>query len=524
MGMFGRGPVIVGTVVVIFGLAVFLWKSVLLALPVTPSDSAGPWRVELSVTARGNSRGSVRAGLPTTSARQVIFDESNSPDRLLFAIRTEGYQRTGIWSGRLRGVHNLLYGFRVDLTKAPPVEIPEGLLPPPPAEIVSQYGRESTDFPAASPEVKALLETLAPAAEPAARLRLLFGFVTDEVGKTNHGSEDALLTLAAREGRPEGRIRLLVALLRAAGIPARPVGGLQLREGSDPRPVLWAEAWLGDLWVPLAPNDAQMGSAPASTVVLRRGDFVLVEATGVEAVGHRWRGLREHLRPEELYAMMVPADPLLARLSLYRLPVETQSALRALLLLPLGALMVAIFRNVIGVPTFGTFMPVLIALALRTTALLPGLAIVGAVIAIGLLGRIGLDRLRLLLVPRLAILLCFVVLLVTGLALLGRGADTRDFFGGVLLPMVILTMLIERVSVTLEEEGTRAVLVKAGWSVSAAVAVYGIFQSVGAQHIMFSFPELVFVVIGTLVWIGGYTGYRLSDLIRFRGLAEGERQ
>jgi hypothetical protein len=31
---------------------------------------------------------------------------------------------------------------------------------------------------------------------------------------------------------------------------------------------------------------------------------------------------------------------------------------------------------------------------------------------------------------------------------------------------------------------------------------------------MFGFPELVIVVMGVLIWIGGYTGYRISDLIR----------
>jgi hypothetical protein len=36
---------------------------------------------------------------------------------------------------------------------------------------------------------------------------------------------------------------------------------------------------------------------------------------------------------------------------------------------------------------------------------------------------------------------------------------------------------------------------------------------------MFSFPELILVVMGFLVWIGGYTGYRVMDLIRFRSFA-----
>jgi hypothetical protein len=39
---------------------------------------------------------------------------------------------------------------------------------------------------------------------------------------------------------------------------------------------------------------------------------------------------------------------------------------------------------------------------------------------------------------------------------------------------------------------------------------------------MFSFPELVLCIMGLLVWIGGYTGYRLSDLLRFRLLARPE--
>jgi hypothetical protein len=169
-------------------------------------------------------------------------------------------------------------------------------------------------------------------------------------------------------------------------------------------------------------------------------------------------------------------------------------------------------------------MPVLISIALRSTNLLPGLALVAAVLLVGILSRGVLERLRLLLVPRLAILLCLVVLSVTAFALVGNASATRDFFAGVLFPMVILTMLIERFSVTAAEEGLRAALVRAGFSVLVAVAVYPIFRSAAAEQLMFGFPELVLSVMGLLVWIGGYTGFRVSDLIRFRllGLGNGE--
>ena len=39
---------------------------------------------------------------------------------------------------------------------------------------------------------------------------------------------------------------------------------------------------------------------------------------------------------------------------------------------------------------------------------------------------------------------------------------------------------------------------------------------------MFSFPELMIAIMGTLIWMGGYMGYRVVDLIRFRELARAE--
>ena len=105
------------------------------------------------------------------------------------------------------------------------------------------------------------------------------------------------------------------------------------------------------------------------------------------------------------------------------------------------------------------------------------------------------------------------------LALTGAGFENRDLTSGVLFPLVILTMLIERFSITLAEEGLRESLIRAAWSTIVAVAVYPVFQSSLAEHLMFGFPELVLTVIGILILIGGYTGYRAADLVRFRSLA-----
>ena len=113
----------------------------------------------------------------------------------------------------------------------------------------------------------------------------------------------------------------------------------------------------------------------------------------------------------------------------------------------------------IGVPTYGTFMPLLVAFALRGYPLAPGLALVAFVLAIGVGTRLALERLRLLMVPRLSIMLCVVVLCVAGFSLVGDALGARDFFAGVLFPIVILTMLVERFTIAIAEEGLRPALV-----------------------------------------------------------------
>jgi len=511
-----------GLLFVVLGLAIFLWKTLGLGLPLIPTDVEGLWRVELEIAARGvGRRGSLRAALPSSEPGQVVFDESSASDRLLFTIRTDDGGRVGVWSGRFEGLHEVVHGFRVELDELVR-NPPEGALSPPSDEIRAAHAQPTVEFPAAAPEVLELLEDLPQAddRDVVGRTRALFAFVSNEIASVDRGSGDALLTLSAREGSPEGKTRLLVTLLRASGVPARSVLGLRLAAGHAPETVTWAQAWIGGKWVPMSPTDGFFGRRPKELLVLRRGGLEAIEATGLDAVTHRYHALREHLRPEELAVMMVPPSPLLAPLSLYRLPLRAQGPLRLLLLLPLGALVTAVFRNLIGVPTFGTFMPALIALALRESSLGIGLAMIAAVIGIGILGRLVLDRLHLLLVPRLSILLCLVVLSVTAFAALGRGIESRGLSGGVLLPIVILTMLIERFSVTLAEEGLRPAMIKAGWSTFIAVAVFPIYRSVLAAQVVFGYPELVVVVIGLLVWIGGYTGYRISDLLRFRSFAQ----
>ncbi len=520
----------VGLALFLLGSGIFAFKVLSLNLPLLPADTKGFWLVELNIDARGQgSRGSVRAAFPSSDALQRVDDEYRLADRLEFALRETPGGRVGLWNGRLDGVHQLSAAFRLQLVPLSQDAEELGVssdvsLQPIPSEIIVLYGRPEPDLPSRASAIDALLSELRlpPGEDSIGRVRTVFAFVADEVATEQTGSSDALLTLAAREGNEHGKARLLVTALRASGTPARVIRGLDLSE-RDPAPSTWCEAYVGERWIPMSPSRGFFGSRPGDLVALSVGTAPLVEGTGVTALSYRYRALRQRLKPEDLALLMTPATPWLNAISLYRLPLETQEALRVLLLLPVGALLLTVLRNIVGLPAFGTFLPVLVAFSFRSTELAVGLMLVASVLLFGGLGRLLLDRLHLLLVPRLCIILCLVILILTAFAVGGRSLESRELFGGVVFPVVILSMLIERFSVTAAEEGFGEAFQRLGWTTLIALLVYPVLKSPAIEVAIFGFPEPVIAIMGLIVLIGSYTGFRLMELIRFRALAqEGE--
>ena len=189
-----------------------------------------------------------------------------------------------------------------------------------------------------------------------------------------------------------------------------------------------------------------------------------------------------------------------------------------MLLVPISALLIGFFRNVIGFPTFGIFMPVLLALAFRNTGLLYGLGIFAFVIGVGYGFRESLNNLRLLLVPRLSVLLSMVVAFVTVFALIGNAYRLREFMAVGLLPIVILTMTIERFFIITEEAGLREALRTAVGTAAVSSITYWIINWDPLQLMFFLYPELISAVAAFQVLLGRYTGFRLLELSRFRDL------
>jgi len=204
--------------------------------------------------------------------------------------------------------------------------------------------------------------------------------------------------------------------------------------------------------------------------------------------------------------------------SIYALPVEEQNAFKTILLVPIGTLVVALFRVLIGIKTSGTFMPILIALAFIQTTLLWGLILFIAVVGAGLYIRFHLARLNLLMIGRISSVVTVVILLMSGISILSYKLGLHQILTITFFPMIILSWTIERMSILWEEEGPQEVALQGGGSLLVASTAYLFMSNPLVEHLTFNFPELLLVQLAAILLIGQYTGYRLTELRRFRAL------
>ena len=61
-------------------------------------------------------------------------------------------------------------------------------------------------------------------------------------------------------------------------------------------------------------------------------------------------------------------------------------------------------------------------------------------------------------------------------------------------------------------------MIQGSGSLIVAIAAYFAMDNIYVRHLSFTFPELLLIVLSLVILIGRYTGYRLSELIRFAPL------
>lgn len=348
-------------------------------------------------------------------------------------------------------------------------------------------------------------------------------FITEAVKQINQLNNDNVNLLLDSDTSAVGRARVLELLLGAAHIPVEKIHMLPLVQNQELRPELWLRSYNGDEWIYFNPVDGQR-RVPDDRVVWWQGDQPVFDIDG----GRNVR-LIFSLHRSEMGALQL-AQTLQERgassfmdYSMYALPLPSQELYRILLLIPIGVLVVLAMRSFVGIETLGTFTPVLIALAFQETQVIWGLLMFTVITAMGLTLRSYLEYLRLQLLARLSVVLTFVVIVIAAISFVSYKLGLSTGLSVALFPMVILTMVIERTSIVWEERGGVASMkVGAGTLVTAVLSHYVmVWQPL--VYFVFTFPGTLLCAASIMILIGHYRGYRLTELVRFRAMAEEPR-
>ncbi len=486
-------------------LVIFAYKAFVLGLPLSPGQSSGAWSVEATVRFTAG-RGSIKASLqvPNLTPGYILGEEYNVSPGYGFSTDYTGGGRKADWAIRSAKGPQTLY-YRAVLYEDSSRSQEDSTPPFPPVPQMEESFQTATET--------LIAEVQQRSADPVS-------FTTELLRRLNDRSPDQHVSLLLSNANSRTDfVNVAIKVLAAARYPARLVRGIYLRDRQRHADVIpFLEMHDSDRWIYFNPVSGEPG-LPKDFLVWWRGSDPLVSVDGGSKVE-----VNLAVQRDQLSALTIAKER--ARLtrskaiefSIFGLPIKTQAVYAILLMIPVGALVMVLLRNVVGLESFGTFLPVLVALSFRETNLLWGLVLFTLLVMLGLSIRFMLERLRLLLVPRLTAVLIIVVMLMLAVSVLSHRLGLESGLSIALFPMVIIAMAIERMSVMWEERGA-AEAIKAGLGTLLVASLAYLVMGIDAlEHLIVTFPELLLVILAIVLIIGRYTGYRITELIRFKAL------
>ncbi len=361
-------------------------------------------------------------------------------------------------------------------------------------------------------------------------------FISEAIRRVNDLDNPNVDLLLKGDSSAKNRYNVAELLLSQAHIPVQRVNTLELKPSVDQPTEIWLRSYIETAgrdketnrnvttgkWYYFNMSNGSVG-LPKNAIIWWVGDDPLVSVNNGVKPKVSFSVTDKELTAISLaQANNAESSDFLAY-SLYSLPISIQYGYELMLMIPFGVLVILLVRNVVGIQTLGTFTPVLIALAFRETGLAFGIAFFTIITSVGLLVRSYLEHLKLQMLSRLSVVLTFVIIMIAVLSIFSYKMGFAQGLAIGLFPMVILTMTIERLSITWEERGAGNVLKISIGTLIASSLAYLLMEIPEFVYFVFTFPGVLLVLAGFMLMMGRYRGYRLTELKRFKAMLKEEK-
>ncbi len=370
---------------------------------------------------------------------------------------------------------------------------------------------------------KAALKLLADAEERTVDDLGLTDRLLDQLNSNTPSTEVKLIFSGKR--RKALLMKTISELLAYKNIPSRFAYGITLKSSRKIlHPTRLLEIYSKGKWHVIDPDTGAMG-VPANFLLFRRGGESLLDVVGGKNSRVEFsviESVRSSYSLAEKRAASANKKDFFD-FSVYSLPVQGQNAFKWLSILPLAILVTVFLRNILGFQTMGTFTPILISMAFLETTLVPGIICFLIIVSLGLVVRFYLSKLNLLLVPRISAVVIIVIILMELVSIVSYKTGLLHGLKVTYFPLIILAWVIERSSILWEEDGAVNAMKQIVASLIAAVIAYFIISNDHVKHVMFTFSEINLIILGLVLLLGTYSGYRLSELYRFKPLVDNKK-
>jgi hypothetical protein len=209
---------------------------------------------------------------------------------------------------------------------------------------------------------------------------------------------------------------------------------------------------------------------------------------------------------------VLPTSDLLGRhVSLLNVPSALRGTVESILFVPLGALVIVVFRLTLGIRLLGPFRSILLAFAFVVTGIWTGLLFTFATVAVMVLVRPVIKAFGVPYFGRVSVMLSAVVLVMIAGTSSGVVLRVTSLSEVVRFPVVVLCLIGEAVAITIEREGIGSGLWRTVTTALVAVAVAGLASIGGLRHLLLAFPELVLTEMALIIIVSRSFAWRVLE-------------
>ena len=490
----------------VIGISIAWYKSSVLGIPFVPHDTTSIYRIGAKITFDHTKEPvAISFAIPDKQDGIKMISNASASQGYGFNMKHDKYGQRAEWAKReVSGEQILFYNIDLVIDKNYKVKKNEVSHISLDKESLDDWNKE--DKKAAD---SFLEDVYAHSADP-------HSFTAQLLKKIYEHKDSQIITMLL-EKYDYSLEKLSYKLLRYHGVETRVAKGLFLEDGRrNMKLESLMETYDGSTWQFYTLEKGKI-EKPENFFVWQRGGISLLDSIGTKDAKVRF-SISERRVPTRSLAIdeSVKKGSTIMDFSLFSLPISEQNAFKHILLVPIGALVVAFLRIIIGLKTSGTFMPILLALAFMETQLVTGLILFVSIVGVGLVIRSYLSHLNLLLVARISAVVIVVIGIMSVFSIVSYKLGINEALTITFFPMIILAWTIERMSILWEEEGAKEVYLQGGGSLFVASLAYFAMSNEMLAYLSFNFPELLLVVLSLIIVLGRYSGYRILELIRFK--------